>query len=81
MLRLAEASDCGLQRRLRGGSIGQSDSSLSLRMTERTDAQNDRKDCTSRHFDRAKASGEIPKSYALYQGDFSTALRSARNDA
>jgi len=43
--------------------------------------QNDRKDCTSRHFDRAKASGEIPKSYALYQGDFSTALRSARNDA
>ena len=34
MLRLAEASDSGLQRRLRGGSIGQSDSSLSLRMTE-----------------------------------------------
>ena len=36
MLRLAEASDSGLQRRLRGGSIGQSDSSLTFRMTERT---------------------------------------------
>ncbi len=35
MLTLAEASDCGLQRRLRllGLRFGQSDSSLSLRMT------------------------------------------------
>ena len=28
----------------------------------------------SRHFDRAEASGEIPKSYALTRGDFSTTL-------
>ena len=28
----------------------------------------------SRHFDRAEASGEIPKSYALTRGDFSTML-------
>ena len=47
--------------------LGQSDSSLTLRMT------------VTRHFDRAKASGEIPKSYALTQGDFSTALEMTVN--
>jgi len=49
-------------------------------MTVKPNEQNDKKTLLpvnsteqltpARHFDRAKASGEIPKSYALTQGDF-----------
>ena len=62
---------------------------LSLRMTVKPNEQNDKKTLLpvistaqltpARHFDRAKASGEIPKFYALTQGNFSTALEMTVN--